>query len=179
MFWRDAYIAHRRDQRSREEEQARHSLSSSSRSRLSDDVQPTPRESPPHNPLPSNPALVSQELLRELRAINQQQHLTTSKLGDVTNKLEDLDRRIGALENIAASTGAGDADRKGQPKRAKGRGRKKGFEKHPSTWLICIGNKPKEKRSEAETAFMRRLSVSRQTKSLSISVHAPLGSCWR
>lgn len=115
-------------------------------------MQPTP---------PLNPALVGQELLQELRAISQQQHLTTSKLDNVTNKLEALDQRIGALEGIVANAGDGDGNHEGQPKRAKGRGRKKAVDKDPSTWLICVGNKPKGKRSEAETAFVMRLSVSR------------------
>ena len=128
-------------------------------------------ESPSRGPAPSlNPALVGQELLQELRVISQQQHLTTSKLGDVTNKLEVLDRRIGALETIVASAGDGDGNHEGQragPKRAKGRGRKKGVDKDPSTWSICVGNIPKERRSEAETAFVMRLSVSCQTVSSS------------
>ena len=172
-------MAHRRNQHSCEEEQARHTLSLSSCTRSSDNMQPMSGESPPHNPPPLNPALVGQELLQELRAISQQQHLTTSKLDNITDKLELLDQQIGALESIVANTGDGDGNCVGQPKRAKGRGRKKGVDKDPSTWLICIGNKPKEKRSEAETAFVMRLSVSRQTESPSVSTHARLGSCWR
>ena len=128
-----------------------------------------PVESTSHGPAPSfNPALVGQELLQELRVISQQQQLTTSKLDDITNKLEVFDWQIGALESIAASAGDGDWNREAQPKRAKGRGRKKGVDKDPLTWLICMGNNPKEKRSEAETTFVMRLSVSRQTISSSV-----------
>ena len=131
-------------------------------------MQPTSGESPSRGPAPSsNPALVGQELLQELRAISQQQHLTTSKLDDVTDKLEVLDRRIDTLETIVASAGDGGGNREGQPKRAKRRGRKKGVEKDPSTWSVCVGNIPKERRSEAETAFVMRLSVSHQTVSSS------------
>ena len=71
------------------------------------------------------------------------------------------------MESIVASTGDGDGNREGQPRRAKGRGRKKGVDKDPLMWLICVENALKEKRSEAEIAFMMRLSVSCQTVSSS------------